>query len=177
LTGSLDLSSNKYDSCCPRLSSRLSDGENASFIVNVLLQTDTRKKFFSWFALNYFRYKWNDTAILHDRSSSFFLRKTSTSGNKLAIAEDLSAFGFSYVRCHHVRKIPSSILGGNNVLMEKFWLQFSLDRKQAGINLRMVNWNYFLKNAALTAIHANISFLNGFGHLPEKYSILILCPK
>jgi hypothetical protein len=42
--------------------------------------------------------------------------------------------------------------------MEKFWLQFSLDRKQAGINLRMVNWKYFLKNAVLTAIHAHISF-------------------
>jgi hypothetical protein len=49
------------------------------------------------------------------------------------------------------RKIPSSILGGNNGLTEKFSLQFSLDRKQAGISLRMVNWKYFLKNAALIA--------------------------
>jgi hypothetical protein len=42
--------------------------------------------------------------------------------------------------------------------------------KQAGISLRMVNCKYFLKNAALTAIHAHISLWNGFGHLPEKYS-------
>jgi hypothetical protein len=44
-------------------------------------------------------------------------------------------------------------------LMEK--LQFSLDRKQAGINLCMVNWKYFLNNSALTAIHAHISLWNG----------------
>jgi hypothetical protein len=69
-------------------------GENASFIVNVLRQTDTTKKFFSWFAFNYLRNKWNDTTILHDLSSSFLPRKTSTSGNELAIPEDLSAFGF-----------------------------------------------------------------------------------
>ena len=56
-------------------------------------------------------------------------------------------------------------------------IYFSLHRKQAGINLRKVNWNYFLENDELTAIHANISLWNGFGDLPEKYSILILCPK
>jgi hypothetical protein len=33
----------------------------------------------------------------------------------------------------------------------------------------MVNWKYFLKNAAHTAIHAHISLWSGFGHLPEKY--------
>jgi hypothetical protein len=76
------------------LSSRLSDGENARFIVNVLLQTDTTKIFFSRFAFNYFGNKWNDTTILHDLSSSFLPSKTSTFGNELAIAEDLSAFGF-----------------------------------------------------------------------------------
>jgi hypothetical protein len=41
----------------------------------------------------------------------------------------------------------------------------------------MVNWKYFVKNAALTATHAHISLGNGFAHLPEKYSILILRPK
>jgi hypothetical protein len=59
--------------------------------------------------------------------------------------------------------------GGNNGLTGKFGLQFSLDRKQAGISLRLVVWNNFLKNAALTAIHAHISLWNGFEHLPEKY--------
>jgi hypothetical protein len=53
--------------------------------------------------------------------------------------------------------------------MENILLQFSLDRKQAGINLRMVNRKYFLKNAALTAIHAHISLWNEFEHMPEKY--------
>jgi hypothetical protein len=53
--------------------------------------------------------------------------------------------------------------------MEKFLLQFFLERKQAGKNLRMANWKYFLKNATLTAIHAHICLWNGFGHLPEKY--------
>jgi hypothetical protein len=48
--------------------------------------------------------------------------------------------------------------------MEKFLLQFSLDRKQAGIYLRIVNWKYYLKNAALTSIHAYISLWNGFEH-------------
>jgi hypothetical protein len=57
-------------------------------------QTDTTKTFFSRFAFNYFRNKWNDTAILHDQSSSFLPSKASTFGNELAIAEDLSAFGF-----------------------------------------------------------------------------------
>jgi hypothetical protein len=38
---------------------------------------------------------------------------------------------------------------------------FSLDRKQTGINLHIVNWKYFLKNSALTAIHAHISLWNG----------------
>jgi hypothetical protein len=33
----------------------------------------------------------------------------------------------------------------------------------------MVNWKYFLKKAALTAVHAHINLSNGFGHLPEKY--------
>ena len=40
--------------------------ENARLIVNVLLQTDTTKKFFSLLASNYLRIKCNDTAILHD---------------------------------------------------------------------------------------------------------------
>jgi hypothetical protein len=53
--------------------------------------------------------------------------------------------------------------------MEKSDLQFSLDRTQAGINLRMVNWRYFLKNASLKAILAHISLWNGFGHLLKKY--------
>jgi hypothetical protein len=36
----------------------------------------------------------DDTAILHDLSKSFLPGKTTTSGNELAIPEDLSAFGF-----------------------------------------------------------------------------------
>jgi hypothetical protein len=34
-------------------------------------------------------------------------------------------------------------------LMENFLLQFSLDGKQAGINLSMVKWKYFFKKAHL----------------------------
>jgi hypothetical protein len=62
-------------------------GENASFIVNVLRQTDTTKKFLTWFAFNYLWNKWNDATTLHDLSSSYLPRKTSTSGNELAIPE------------------------------------------------------------------------------------------
>jgi hypothetical protein len=61
-------------------------------------------------------------------------------------------------------------------LTGKFLLQFPLKRKQAGISLRMVSWKYFLKNAAIIAIHAHISLWNGFGHLPKKYEIFIFCP-
>jgi hypothetical protein len=78
----------------------------------VLLQTDTTKIFFSRLAFNYLRITWNDTAILHDLSRSFLPRKTATSGNELPIAEHLSAGRFNK------RKIRSSILGGNNGLME-----------------------------------------------------------
>jgi hypothetical protein len=55
--------------------------------------------------------------------------------------------------------------------MQRFLLQFFLERKQAGKNLAMVNfnWKYFLKYATLTAIHAHISLWNVFGHLPKKY--------
>jgi nitric oxide reductase large subunit len=35
--------------------------------------------------------------------------------------------------------------------------------------LGMVNWKYFLKTTALTAIHAHICLWNVFGHLPKKY--------
>jgi hypothetical protein len=44
---------------------------NARFILNELLQTDTTKKYSSWLAFNFLRITWNDTAILHDLSSSF----------------------------------------------------------------------------------------------------------
>jgi hypothetical protein len=53
--------------------------------------------------------------------------------------------------------------------MQRFLLKFFLERKQAGKNLRMVKWKYFLKYATLTAIHAHISLWNAFGHLPKKY--------
>jgi hypothetical protein len=50
--------------------------------------------------------------------------------------------------------------------MEKFRLQFFIERKQAGKNLRMViNWKYYLKNAAITGIHAHISLWNGIWKL------------
>ena len=42
------------------------------------------------YVCNYLRIKWNDTAILHDLSSSFLPRKTNTSGYESAIHAHIS---------------------------------------------------------------------------------------
>jgi hypothetical protein len=72
-----------------------------------------RINFLADLRLNYLRIKWNDTAILHDLSRSFHPRKTTTSPDIFRHA------GFRNVVVI-TRKIPSSILGGNNGLLEKF---------------------------------------------------------
>jgi hypothetical protein len=96
----------------------LSDGENARFIVNVLLKTDTTKKFLADLRLIILEINGTTQRFCMIYQVVFSHVKLPHLGKDWPSPNIFrhGGFGTHLSAC----KIPSSILGGKNGLMEKF---------------------------------------------------------